>query len=557
MEPLSPKSSEDFPPVGPCITNVCDWNTTTDEILWHCMDYLRAESASIFLSDQEDTSLRLVKALGGRSNRHCGKVVRLGEGVSGNVAERKESLLVTDLSIEGGLVARREKPRVDTFMSCPVMQGSSVLAVINVAGSKTGRPFAKRNLKDFETIARTSAPLLKQTITRWRPLIGDRGKAPAWELGNTSESLDSIGKQLQGLKAHNSCVLQNFLQYVWVFDREMKITASIREKDFAAAYGQPERAGSTGQSILDLPFDVERDELIGKIEAMLETGASFSLKSVRIKSYADFRVVNASFSPFFSDAGRIVGGLLLVEDDTENYRMRRRLVNAEKMSLIGSLTSMITHEINNPLDGVMRLINLSLGQLDEGDPVHEYLGEAQKGVQRMASLVTSLLSFSRKSVVLDAEFMPLSMIIENAASIIRNRNEGRDVTLSLEPAAEDPVIRTNDFFQVVSNLLSNAYDAVDGKKGNVRLRTEFDDENLWLIVEDDGCGIPEHMRSRIFSTFWTTKEQGKGTGLGLAIVKKLVEKYDGEIQVESEKNAGTTMRLSFPLSRLTARQMGL
>ena len=555
MESSSPKSPNKLHVVGPCVTNVSDWDMTTNQILWHCMDNLRAESASIFLLDQSNETLRLVKALGGRSNRHCGKAIKVGEGLSGHVADRGKPLLISDLANESGLVARKEGHSIDTLMSCPVMQDSSVLAVINVAGRKTNKAFAREDLKYFETIARNSAPLLKQTITRWRPPAADEGLA--WESNPVPGGLESIGRQLRGLKAHNACVLQSFLQYVWVFDRQMRITASTREKGFVSSYGQPEGVGAVGQNILDLPFDVESAELTGKIEDMLKTGAPFKLKSVRVKGGLEFRVVNMSFSPFFSAVGSIVGGLLMMEDDTENYKMRRRLVNAEKLSLVGSLTSMITHEINNPLDGVMRLINLSLGRLDKDDPVYEYLGEAQKGAQRMASLVTSLLSFSRKSVTLDAEFMPLSKIIDNAASMIGNRNEEKNVKLHLELAPGDPDVRTNDFYQVVSNLLSNAFDAVDQKRGNIWLRTEFDDDGLRLIVEDDGCGIPEHMRTRIFSTFWTTKEQGKGTGLGLAIVKKLVEKYDGAIEVDSEKDVGTKMRLSFPLRRLTSQRMGL
>jgi signal transduction histidine kinase len=237
--------------------------------------------------------------------------------------------------------------------------------------------------------------------------------------------------------------------------------------------------------------------------------------------------------------------------------MRQRLVNAEKLSLVGSLTSMITHEINNPLDSVMRLINLSLRQIEEEDPVHEYLGEAQKGMQRMASLVKSLLSFSRKSVVLDSEFTSLSKIIENAASMVRDRNEEKKVAFHMDMAAEDLHVRTNDFYQVVSNLLSNSFDAVKDDGGAVRMRTEMDDVCLRMVVEDNGCGIPKDKQSRIFSTFWTTKEQGKGTGLGLAIVKKLVEKYGGEIEVESAKNVGTNICLSFPLKSLLTQQMGL
>jgi signal transduction histidine kinase/putative methionine-R-sulfoxide reductase with GAF domain len=541
--------------VAPRISNIADWDSTTDELLHHCMAQLLAESASIFLSERKRENLRLVKAVGSRANRHCGKTIKMGEGIAGLVANEKKPLLVSDLSHAAAYITRKENHKVDTFMSYPVVQDSAVLAVINVAGRVTERPFCEKDLEIFGSIAESSAALIERTINRWSSIATNLQLSGGAIF--PAETLEDFDKCLQGLKAYDSYVGRNFLQYVWIFDRELTITSFSREESFVASYDQPEGVGTPGRSILDLPFDVDRGELAGNLRSMLKAGTPFSLKSVRVTGCTEFRVVNMSFSPFFSGTGQILGGLLLMEDDTENYIIRRRLVNAEKLSLVGSLTSMITHEINNPLDSVMRLINLSLRQVDDQDPVHEYLGEAQKGMQRMASLVKSLLNFSRKSVVLETEFMPLSKIIENVVSTIRDRNEGKHVAFRMDLASEDIAVRANDFYQILGNLLSNSFDAIKDDAGAVRLRTEMDDDRLLLIVEDNGCGIPEDKQQRIFNTFWTTKEQGKGTGLGLAIVKKLVEKYDGNIEVESKEDVGAKICLSFPLQSLIAQNMGL
>ncbi len=112
-------------------------------------------------------------------------------------------------------------------------------------------------------------------------------------------------------------------------------------------------------------------------------------------------------------------------------------------------------------------------------------------------------------------------------------------------------MRTNDFYQIISNLLSNSLDALSSGKGDVTVETEVRGDGLRIVVEDNGCGIPKQMQSRIFNAFYTTKEHGKGTGLGLAIMKKLVDKYEGRIELESEENVGTKLSLTFPLSGLT------
>lgn len=548
MELLPLKSPDGRGTAGPDISDLFNWDTTTEEILRFCAERLRAESASMFLMDSSNKRLQLVKALGPRRNRHISKIIHVGDGVSGRVAAKGEPLLVHSGAEDPWIIPRKEDHRSDTFMSCPVISDSSVLAVVNVGGCGNGKSFRKTDMEAFEELAEISAPLLERTIAYWRPFNGD--DQPTWLERGAPESLEDIAKQLEGLKVYNESVLKIFRQYAWIFDHQLNVTCCSGEGIFMRSYGQPDDAGAVGGCVLNLPFDVDRGELEAKLTRMLAEGTPFSLKGVRIKGCADFHVVNMSFSPFFSAQARIIGGLLMVEDDTENYKIRRRLVESEKLSLIGSLTSMITHEINNPLDGVMRLINLSVGQLDEQDPVREYLGEAQKGVQRMASLVKSLLSFSRKSMVLEAEFTPLNTIVDNTVSVIRNRNEHRNISFEMDLASENPIVRTNDFYQMISNLLSNAFDAIEDGGGVVRLLTKADDASLRVIVRDNGCGIPERMRPRIFRTFWTTKEQGKGTGLGLAIVKKLVEKYDGTIEVESEENVGTKMELTFSLDKL-------
>jgi signal transduction histidine kinase len=356
--------------------------------------------------------------------------------------------------------------------------------------------------------------------------------------------------QLQELTLYNTSILQHLSQYVIIFNQQFDITYCSKTEDLSRLLFPKNNVELLSQNLLDLPFEVETDVLKRKLEYLMRRGVAFSLSDVKLEESSQLCVVNMFFSPFSSSRGELLGGLLLVDDVTRDYEMRQRLIDAEKFSLIGSMASMITHEVNNPLDGVMRLINLSLAQIDNGDPVREYLTEAQKGVQRIASLIGSLLGFSRRSMSMDAEIAPLDVIIENAVSIIQRRNEEKNISIDVKLAPVPLPVRTNDFYQLISNLLSNACDAITSDQGNVRIEVRADDRNLCVIVEDDGCGIPENMQSQIFEAFWTTKEYGKGTGLGLAIVKKLVDLYDGTIIVESRENVGTKVELAFPHDRL-------
>lgn len=535
---------------GPPFSGLSNLEKGAETIVCHCLTALSAESASFFIGQEDGKTLQLIKAIGPRANNHVGKCIKLGEGVSGYVAAIKEPLLVPDLSREKRLTLRKDRVPVDTFMSCPVVKDSSVLAVLNIAGRKEGRPFSKTDLRKLQKIAAGYSEALSKLIARQRSFTLRAG--PVGEAERPHAGLESIEKHLQELQNYNASILQWLSEYVLIFDDRLNIIHCNKEDDFIQLFDGGKGAQIKGRNVLrDLSFDVDREELRRRLENMMAHRDPFSLKDVKVKDSPDSRVVNMFFSPFHSTQGRVLGGLLLLEDNTKNYQTRQLLEEAQKLSLMGSLTSMITHEVNNPLDGVMRLINISMAQTDQEDPIWEYLSGAQKGLQQIASLVRSLLSFSRKSVSLDGESAPLNKIIENTASMVRSGIRGKDISYTLNLASENPTVRTNDFYQIISNLLSNSTDAVTTERGSVNVETGIDDDNLHIIVEDNGCGIPEHVRARMFEAFVTTKEYGKGTGLGLAIVKKVVDKYGGIITVESRENAGTKMHLILPMSKLT------
>ncbi len=535
---------------APFVGKFSNLGQLTEEVLQGCLRDLRAESVSLFIRRNNNGDLQLVRALGSRENRHCGEIVPLGSGISGCVAAQGKPLLVVDLSKEESLVGRKEKYPVDTFMSCPVLGSPSVLGVINVSGRRAGHPFSKRDLRKLQTISEQCKSVLSEAIANGDHLrMAESPRKNASKVrGNSPVDVESY---LQELGNYSASILRSLSQYVVIFDSQGTITYCSREQDLQGLLGFGKGVRITGQNILQLPVDVERGKLKERLESLLRDGIPFSLNDVQVRISEKPCVVNMSFSPFCTVEGNLVGGLLLLDDNTKNYEMQRRLAEAEKFSLIGSMTSMITHEVNNPLDGVMRLINLSLVLVEKNDPVREYLGEAQRGLERIASLVGSLLGFSRKSASLKDEVSDLNTIVDNAVSVIRNKYHERDVSIHLNLTPDGPTVRTNDFYQILTNLVSNAFDAIACRKGNLRVETTLDGSTLRLTVQDDGCGIPKHALPRIFDAFWSSKDYGKGTGLGLAIVKKIVEKYDGTIDVESAENVGTKMHLTFPLARLS------
>jgi signal transduction histidine kinase len=223
-----------------------------------------------------------------------------------------------------------------------------------------------------------------------------------------------------------------------------------------------------------------------------------------------------------------------------NRELEHKLKTTEKLAAIGKLAAGVAHEINNPLDAVIRFVKLALDQLPEGEPTHEYLKDARGGLDRIAGIVKSLLDFSR-SIVIESAPMPIGDLVRQACAPYRDTTI--QVSLNLQDASDSV---PGEYLHVVSNLVKNAADEMPGG-GRVTIASRRTPDGLELTVADDGPGIAESIRDKIFEPFFTTKKMGNGTGLGLSICQQIIEKQGGRISVTSESGRGTTFRIEVPL----------
>jgi len=228
-----------------------------------------------------------------------------------------------------------------------------------------------------------------------------------------------------------------------------------------------------------------------------------------------------------------------------NRELERKLKTTEKLAAIGKLAAGVAHEINNPLDAVIRFVNLSLDQIPEGEPPREYLQDARGGLDRIAGIVKSLLDFSR-SIVIESDPLPIGDVVRQASQSVRETSIQVKVDLQ-----DESVALPGEYLHVLSNLVRNAADEMpDG--GRITIRSRRAPGGLELTVADGGPGIPESLRDRIFEPFFTTKKMGRGTGLGLSICQQIVEKQGGRISVASEVGRGTTFCIRVPCEAAAA-----
>ena len=217
------------------------------------------------------------------------------------------------------------------------------------------------------------------------------------------------------------------------------------------------------------------------------------------------------------------------------------------MAAIGQLAAGIAHEIRNPL-GIITNALYDLGELiDTSNPdVQEDLRIAKEEMGRVQDIINNLLEFSRESGV-ELQSVDINDLLRKTLQLLNKGLQNSGIRVLTEFGALGACLANqNALRQIFLNLISNAVQAMPNG-GELRLRTvPLPDGRIRLEFADTGVGIPPEHLTDIFNPFFTTKEPGQGTGLGLSVVHSVVERYRGEIRVESTVGAGTTFSIEFP-----------
>ena len=244
-----------------------------------------------------------------------------------------------------------------------------------------------------------------------------------------------------------------------------------------------------------------------------------------------------------------LGGTVIIEDITEKLNMQRQLADTERLATIGRLASKVAHELNNPMDGILRYINLALRIIEKEnlDKPKEYLTQCREGLMRMVQIVSELLEFSR-STYAPLEYVNIEHLIEDAIKTMGSRAEALNVRILRNYSPDIPQIRSGNLFQVFCNLTKNAIDAMpDG--GELKISTRLATDNTAVVeFRDTGSGFAPENAEAIFEPFFTTRERGKGTGLGLAICRDIIESYHGRITAENAPEGGSIFTVYLPVT---------
>ena len=342
-------------------------------------------------------------------------------------------------------------------------------------------------------------------------------------------------------------IIESVCLGIVAFDREFRII----------------RANSRAAQLIDIGEYIDRSLAAGTdakvwgnwsklLESTITTGHKGDFKAVRYSFNGQKRLLHIVCTPLKERTSQQVGGaVVVIEDVTEKADIEGQLAQAERFAAVGKVASKVAHELNNPMDGILRYLNLALRVIDKQDldKATEYLHQCRAGLGRMVQIISELLEFSR-STYPAFEHGPVDQIVEAAVKAMESQAKGIDVQVIRDFSGDMPRFRGSNLFQVFSNLIKNAIDAMEGA-GQLRITISDNEEMLMIEFCDTGPGFVPENAEIIFEPFFTTKRRGRGAGLGLglAICKDIIEKYDGRITARNVPEGGSIFTVHLPLAQ--------
>ncbi len=236
----------------------------------------------------------------------------------------------------------------------------------------------------------------------------------------------------------------------------------------------------------------------------------------------------------------------IVRDLTETKALQERIIQSERLAALGQVVAEISHEIKNPLMMIGGFAS-QLSRETSNEKAAAKLNVIVSEVARLEDLLNELRDLYLPRT-LDKQEMEITDLLSDVYELVKEDCRKKNIRVDLRKSGGRAIVKGDraKLEQVLLNLAKNAIEAMEGG-GNLLLSSLRKAKEVEVSVADDGSGIPEEHRDRIFSPFFTTKK--KGTGLGLSVSKRIVEDHPGgSLTFDSQQGKGTIFKVTMPLS---------
>lgn len=354
----------------------------------------------------------------------------------------------------------------------------------------------------------------------------------------TTQNLRTVSNEFKKFKTFTSTVLENMGECVVVVDEQMKITIFNKASE------------NLFKTKVEEIINKDLSDLSGEIFLSLsdyckdinENCANVSIDS---KIGDEKKYLNLNFTRNRDEEGK-TNYIIVINDLTESRRLEEESKRREKLSAMGELASGVAHEIRNPINAIGMIaqrLDKEFNVEKESEEYHKITNLLRSEVTRINKIITQFLSYA-KPFSLQLKKINSKIFFDDIYRLYADQAKSRGAKLvkQSDPSFEmtvDPELLK----QSLINLLQNAIDAVYSN-GTIEINYFKKEGDLVIEISDNGKGIPENIKTKIFDLYFTTKPEG--TGLGLSIVQKIIAEHNGTIEVFSEVNKHTKFKITIP-----------
>lgn len=390
-------------------------------------------------------------------------------------------------------------------------------------------------------------------LIRLRLMRNDKGE-PQRIIGNSMDVTDIHLKEVK-LKASEELFqsLANFAPIgIYQTDTEGRCTFVNKLWCEIAGLTQDEARGDAWAKTIH-PEDVENVFTTWKRTAAKNEDFHFDFRFNN--PTLGVRYVSSIAVPVFGIDGKSLSYVGTIEDVTDKVKQNQKLVASAKMSSLGEMASGIAHEINNPLMIIIGLCT-KIKRMVEKDEIDRELvlkefNKIESTSFRISKIINGLRAFTRNAENDQMTAVHIDQIIEETLELCRQRFTDHAIEFKVnygDRANGKFLGRPSQISQVILNLLSNSFDAIETLKEKwVEITVKVQDNSLFVEVTDSGRGIPSEVVEKMMNPFFTTKEVGRGTGLGLSISQGILEEHKGKIFYDGA-SANTKFVIQLPVA---------
>jgi len=363
-------------------------------------------------------------------------------------------------------------------------------------------------------------------------------------------------KQLREQMTWTETIIDSLADGLCTVDRKWKITLFNRQAEIITGYKAEEVLGKEHQEIFrSMCHDCTR-----LIEKTIQKGEKVSGLEIYMED-KNRRLIPllVSAAPIQDKSGETLGAVQNFRDITENKQLQEQLIQASKLASMGELLANFTHEIKNPLNGMILFATLIKAEADPKSEVQNYAERILAEGTRIGKIAADVLTFSRQNRQEYSEENIIS-IIESTLSLTERQLNTDGITVDRDFAESLPTLKINAgrIQQVFLNMINNAQYSLNKRfgtfntKGKKKVKLKIHPLTVkgksWvrIEIEDNGIGISPRYQNRLFDPFFTTKPVGQGTGLGLSVSYGIIKDHHGEISVKSEEKRFTRFIIDLP-----------